>query len=83
MHPMEGPTPGVWRQAPGEFLPAGAAVAYFDAFAFFLSVVLSQMEQSDTEDSVPSTGAPQSSSIPDPFSGRGMRLSDLDREQGV
>ena len=34
MYPTEAPPPGVWVQVPGELLPEGAAVAYFNGRAF-------------------------------------------------
>ena len=40
MYPSEAPPQGVWEQVPGELLPAGAAVAYFNAHAFFEEVVV-------------------------------------------
>ena len=40
MYPSEAPPQGVWEQVPGELLPDGAAVAYFNAHAFFADVVV-------------------------------------------
>ena len=40
MYPSEAPPQGVWEQVPGELLPDGAAVAYFNAHAFFEEVVV-------------------------------------------
>ena len=39
MHRAEEPTPGIWERVPSELLPDGAAIAYFNAGAFFEDVV--------------------------------------------
>ena len=80
MHPSEAPPQGVWEQVPGELLPAGAAVAYFNAHVFLEDVVLPSFSDQSAQ---MSDGAPQSNDNPAPaqsgsapFTGRGRRLSD-------
>ena len=45
MYPTEAPPPGVWVQVPGELLPEGAAVAYFNASAFLGEVFPRESEE--------------------------------------
>ncbi len=50
MYPSEAPPQGVWEQVPGELLPDGAAIAYFNARAFVEdAVVPSERQMSNVE----------------------------------
>ena len=72
MHPTEAPTPGVWKQVPSELLPEGAAVAYYNGWAFF------EYAFPMVVDRIADTMEPEEQQRPSctPFSGQGARLCD-------